>query len=129
MSPPNLKALKVLYVEDEVLIAFDGEAIMRDMGFEEITMAFSLHDAREATERSPFDLAVLDINLGGGDTSLGLADALLARGTRVLFTSGYNSSEGMTAHLKAPLVQKPFDAGTLETAIGAALEARTEPRA
>jgi DNA-binding NtrC family response regulator len=117
MLLPSLKSKTVLYVEDEALIAMDGEAILRDMGFEQISVFLSFRDAQAAISSQSFDLALLDINLGGGETSLPLADALLTKGTRIMFASGYNSSEGLVDHFKVPLVQKPFDETSLRTAV------------
>ena len=115
---------KVLYVEDEVLIAMDGEAMLRDMGFESIVVAYSLPDAERAIAANNFDFALMDINLGDGQTSLRIADQLNERGTPIVFTSGYNCSEGLVAHLDVPLIEKPFDESVLRHAVFKALEAR-----
>ncbi len=95
----------------------DGEAMLRQMGFENITVAFSLRDAEQAVARQSFEVALLDINLGRGQTSLALAEKLLLTGTRVLFVSGYNASEGIVAHLQAKVIQKPIDEASLKSSI------------
>lgn len=123
MLPQKLKPLKVLYIEDEVLIALDGEQILRSLGFEDITVAMSFHAGEKAIDNQKFDLALLDINLGGGKTSLTLADRLMGDGVRVLFLSGYSMSDGLRERLKAPSVGKPFDEVVLGDAIQAVLEA------
>jgi CheY-like chemotaxis protein len=112
-----LKPLKVLYVEDEVLVALDGEAILRELGFGIIVVAMTFQDALAAVSRQQFDLAVLDINLGGNKTSLPLADMLLARGTPVLFLSGYTVSDQLRQRINAPILTKPFHDATLTDAI------------
>jgi CheY-like chemotaxis protein len=112
-----LRQQSVLYVEDEPLIAMDGEEILREMGFEDIVKAFSFAQAQEAMEGKAFDFALLDVNLGRGQTSLPLADTLLSRGTRVLFASGYSSSEALRDRLGAQLIQKPFNETTLRDAL------------
>lgn len=114
---PDMKSLRVLYVEDEVLIALDGEMMLRDLGFEQITVALSFSDADFALRDRTYDFALLDINLGSGRNSLPLADRLLEGGTRVLFASGYNSAEGLVKHLNAPMIQKPFDESLLRRAV------------
>lgn len=121
MQPRNLKKQRVLYVEDEVLIALDGEEALRDMGFEDVVVAMSYKDAEAAIAREEFDLALLDINLGGGQTSLTLADTLFEKGSKVLFISGYTTTEGLRNRLKAPLLPKPFDEKTLLAAIESVL--------
>lgn len=117
MLPESLKKLTVLYVEDEVLIAMDGEVMLRDLGFADVSVAMSYADAEATISRNQFDLALFDINLGGGQTSLMLADAVFAKGTKVIFVSGYANSEGLKSRLKGPLLGKPFDAKTLASAI------------
>jgi CheY-like chemotaxis protein len=112
----------VLYVEDEVLIALDGEVMLRELGFERITVAFSFPDAEAAIRQQTFDFALLDINLGDGRTSLPLADRLLAAGTRVVFASGYNSAEGLVGHLNAPMIQKPIDEAALRRVVDRLLD-------
>ena len=119
---PNLKPTTVLYVEDEVLIALDGEVMLQELGFERITVAFSFPDAEAAIQEQTFDFALLDINLGDGRTSLPLADRLLAAGTRVIFASGYNPAEGLVEHLNAPVIQKPFDEMALRRAVDKLLD-------
>jgi DNA-binding response OmpR family regulator len=120
-----LKPTTLLYVEDEVLIALEGEVMLRELGFERITVAFSFPAAEAAIREQDFDFALLDINLGDGHTSLPLADRLLAAGTRVIFASGYNSAEGLVKHLDAPMVQKPFDEAALRQAVDTVLGAST----
>ena len=117
MLRESLKKLTVLYVEDEVLIAMDGEETLREMGFADVSVAMSYADAQATISRNRFDLALLDINLGGGQTSFTLADVVVAKGTKVIFLSGYTSSEGLLSRLKGPLIGKPFDANSLAEAI------------
>lgn len=124
MLPQSLRKLTVLYVEDEVLIAMDGEETLRALGLESISVAMSFKDAQAAMSCDRFDLALLDINLGGGQTSLALADALHADGTKIIFVSGYTGSDGLKTRLNAPLVGKPFDEEALAAAIQMVLTSR-----
>ena len=136
MQPKNLSQLKVLYVEDEVLIALDGEEILRNLGFDRVTVAMTFQDAQTMIDRDDFDLALLDINLGGGKTSLSLVDALRSKGVTVLLLSGYTQSQGLEKRLQPPTIGKPFDEQTLHRAIMSALtqardmenESRSAPR-
>lgn len=117
MLPTNLRHFKVLYVEDEPLIAMDGEAMLNEIGFERITVSLTLADAQAAIAHQTFDLALMDINLGNGQTSMPLARALSGRGTILLFASGYNSNGGILAHTFGPRLEKPFDQEPLLRAI------------
>ena len=117
-SSQNLSKLSVIYVEDEPIIAMDGQAMLEDMGFASVAVCYSLADAKAALEQQQrFDFGLLDINLGGGETSLGLAKQLQDQGTPIVFASGYNPDEQIVAKFEVPLVVKPFDDTALRHAI------------
>jgi DNA-binding NtrC family response regulator len=116
MNLPDLSQYKALYVEDEALIAMDGEEILRGMGIGDVCVAYSIGDAMKAKANTRFELALLDVNLGDGESSIKLAEELIAAGTVVVFASGYNPSEGIVGDLDAPLVVKPFDESTIRAA-------------
>jgi CheY-like chemotaxis protein len=118
MSTRSLQGYSVLYVEDEPLIAMDGEAMLRELGCEKVTVVMTFEDARLAVHDNRFDLAVMDINLGGGKTSLPLVEPLKLAGTRVVLASGYNSGQAEDDTIR---VEKPFDEETLFRAIQSAL--------
>lgn len=123
MLPKSFRTCKVLYVEDEPLIAMDGEAMLRDIGFDDIHLALTFADALVILRSSArFDIAIMDINLGNGDTSLPLAEILGMRGTPVIFTSGYNVSPGDVISRFGPRIEKPFDEATLLKAVLSAAE-------
>jgi len=109
--------LKILYVEDEALIALDGKSMLEDLGFGTIKSVQNLDEANAAVESQDFDAALLDVNLGDGTTSLDLAKKLIDDGVPVVFASGYNSSENVIGTLDAPLVAKPFSTPVLKRAI------------
>jgi CheY-like chemotaxis protein len=67
-----------------------------------------------------FDLAILDINLGG-DTIEPIATAVAGRGKPFFFVSGYGSSGVPDAFTGTPVVRKPCLLAELQTAIDAAL--------
>jgi two-component sensor histidine kinase/CheY-like chemotaxis protein len=114
----------VLVVEDNVIIAMDCEAILKDMGCRDVQLSSNSGQALKLLEHKAFVLAVLDVNLGT-ETSFPIADALVARGIPYVFASGY--AEGVTfpaEHENAPRVGKPFDRATLTAGIAAALSAQ-----
>lgn len=94
----------------------DGEEILRAMGVGEVYVAYSVTDAAKALMQNSFDMALLDVNLGDGQSSVKLAEDLVSRGTVVVFASGYNPSEGIVAGLDVPMVVKPFDEHTIRAA-------------
>ena len=127
MSLPDLSKFKALYLEDEVLIAMDGEGILKSIGIRDIHVAYSIDDAVKEMENTDFDLALLDVNLKDGMSSVELAEKLIERGTIVVFASGYNPSEKIVGDLNAPLVAKPFDERTIRAAFAEAFARRGRP--
>ncbi|MGX4768978.1 response regulator [Bradyrhizobium guangdongense] len=72
-----------------------------------------------ATE-AEFDLAILDINLGG-DTIEPIASAIACRGKPFFFVSGYGSSGAPDAFSGTKVVTKPCLPAELRSAIDTAL--------
>ena len=111
MSSPT----RILYVEDEIIVALDVSDGLRDvLGFE-VSMAHNLASAQALAEKNDFDLALLDINRGHGERSIGLGRELSKRGVYVVFASGYNRSE-MSEIEGFPLIEKPFQIEDLQAA-------------
>ncbi|CUH39556.1 putative transcriptional regulatory protein pdtaR [Jannaschia seosinensis] len=101
---------EILVLEDEMLIAMDIEATLRDAGYENLRVCSSASDARAYLDEHTPVVAVLDVNLGRGETSFDIARELHARGCPLLFMSGYTAS---TVQLPAELddarrLSKPF---------------------
>ncbi len=116
-TPGLLKGRNVLLVEDNMIIAMDGEDALRDLGAEVLTAA-SVGRAREAIDISDVDLAVLDFNLGH-ETSLPVADMLAERGIPFLFATGYGDGlELPDRYDGVTLLKKPYSGATLAQALG-----------
>ncbi len=119
-KPDLLGGRTVLLVEDNMIIAMDGEDALRDLGADVVT-ASSVGRAREAIQLHAFDLAVLDFNLGD-DTSLPVADLLAEKNIPFLFATGYGDGLELPARFSAiTLVKKPYSGATLAGAIGPVL--------
>ena len=115
-TPELLKGRNVLLVEDNMIIAMDGEDALRDLGADVITAA-SVGRAREALALGAVDVAVLDFNLGH-ETSLPVADMLAARGIPFLFATGYGDGLELPARFeRVTLVKKPYSGPTLAQAL------------
>jgi CheY-like chemotaxis protein len=98
---------RVLIVEDDFNIARALERLLKMEGAEISGPAPTVHAAMALIESGErIDGALLDVNLRQ-HTVYEVADALLTRGVRVVFTSGYDTSfiEPRFAHV--PCVQKP----------------------
>ncbi|MEJ7932971.1 HWE histidine kinase domain-containing protein [Sphingobium sp. AN558] len=115
-TPELLGGRVVLLVEDNMIIAMDGEDALRDIGAEVLTAA-SVGRALEAIALHRVDLAVLDFNLGN-ESSLPVADMLVERGIPFLFATGYGDGlELPTRFRDIILVKKPYSGATLAGAL------------
>jgi DNA-binding response OmpR family regulator len=114
----DLRGLKVLVVEDEALIAFDLENLLRAQGCEVIGAASSNGDCLEVLARQRPDVVVLDAQLLDG-LAYPAAGALRAVGIPFVMVSGLDDVQldgpifgGM------PRVAKPYRSTTVVAAIG-----------
>lgn len=110
----------VLLVEDESLVSMMAEDILIDAGFE-VVLAMRLAEAVELAATAPVDLAILDVNLGGGETSFPVAEILQKRGVPFLFASGYDFNGIQSAFRSCPRIEKPYTPEKLLTAAAAIL--------
>jgi CheY-like chemotaxis protein len=115
------RRLRILVVEDEMLVAMNIEDMLLAMGHEVAGLASRLGPALQLAQEGEFDLAMLDVNLAG-ETSFPVADILRERGIPYLFATGYGIDGIEEGYRGAPVLQKPFRsrdlAGALEAAAG-----------
>jgi CheY-like chemotaxis protein len=123
-SQPDLRQKRILVVEDELMIRMLLEDMLAELGCTIAAEATHIKDALEAVRNADFDVAILDVNLGGEPISP-VADALAARGTPFVFATGYGERALPESHRERPTLKKPFQLEhlkhTLETALGATL--------
>lgn len=100
----------IAILEDEMLIAMDIKSVLQRNGYENIILCSKLRKLYELLNRITPDLAILDINIGGGQTSFGAASRLSLLGVSVIFLSGYSSKTILApSELSTiPRLQKPF---------------------
>lgn len=127
MSRRRLAGLRLLVVEDEALVAMLIEDTLVDLGCIVIGPAGSIGQARALLEREPVDGALLDVNLGGGERSDVLADALAARNVPFVFVTGYGTTEIAHHHGSVRLLRKPFDFRIVERTLQEAFLAPGSP--
>jgi len=116
-----LNGLKILIVEDEPIVAMMVEDMLIDLGAEAIGPASTLDGALDLAQTGGFDAAILDLNLNGERTG-GVADILRRRGLPFVFATGYDSGGGVALG-GAIVLQKPYRAEQMETALGKAMAA------
>jgi len=109
--------MRILVLEDEILIAMDVEQICRDDGATDVVIARTLEEAEKATA---FDAAVVDVMLGV-DSTLPFAAKLRAGGIPFVFASGYSDTEEITSEFPdVRVVGKPYSGADLIMALAAA---------
>jgi len=90
-------------------VAMLVEDLLGDLGCQVVGPASSAREAALAAERETFDFALLDVNLGDGETSFQAAEILRARGVPFAFVTGYGD-QGVRPDLRdAPILSKPID--------------------
>ncbi len=102
-----LAGLRVLVVEDEMLVSLMIEEILVDHHCSIVGPYATVAEAVEAARREPIDLALLDVNIGGAQV-YPVADALMARRIPFLFLSGYGQSAIQHDHPDWRVCSKPF---------------------
>jgi DNA-binding NtrC family response regulator len=109
----------VLIIEDEKLVAWDIEQILRENGYCDIVHAASLNGTRDLMQSSAhhIGLAILDLKLEDGDAT-DLIDEFSACGIAVVVITGYS---GFT-HARVPVIHKPFETKKLLEAVLASLK-------
>ena len=112
----NLNGLKVLVVEDEMLVSMLVEDMLADLGCTVVGPAAELEEAMSLAQSADIDLALLDVNLGGRPI-FPVADALKARGVPFAFASGYGEAGLSEDHRGAAVLQKPFREADLAKAL------------
>ena len=106
-EPPPEPALRVLVVEDDMLVAFMIEEYHEDLGHSVAALEMRLEPAIAAVQAGGFDFALVDINLKG-ELSWTVADALVASGARFAFATGYPATVLPARFVGTPLLAKPF---------------------
>lgn len=85
------------------------EDLLSDLGCQVVGPAASASEAARAAEGELFDFALLDVNLGDGQTSFDAAEILRARGVPFAFVTGYGD-QGVRPDLRTvPILSKPID--------------------
>jgi CheY-like chemotaxis protein len=103
----GLQGRTALLVEDESLVSMMTEDVLDQAGCE-VLLAMRLSEALELAQTAQFDFAILDVNLGGGQTSYPIAEMLLAKRIPFFFATGYDEA-GMDPLFKQhPRIQKPY---------------------
>lgn len=109
--PPRGK--RVLVVEDDAMVCIMLEDMLGELGYIIAAQAARIDGALEAVRTGEFDLAILDINVGGEAISP-VAEALAARGTPFVLATGDDERGLPELYRDRPMLAKPFRIDSLE---------------
>jgi DNA-binding NtrC family response regulator len=113
----DLTGLRVLVVEDEAILAWEAEEILKDAGAIVIGPAHNIADAIALIAKGEkIDAAMLDVSLNG-TVSMPVAGALEANGVPYIYTTGYAHITKSSS--KLIVLEKPYTSTDLITAIRA----------
>jgi two-component sensor histidine kinase len=111
----RVEGMKVIIVEDAILLAMELEAGLAEAGAQVVGSAALLEEAMALVDL-PMDAAVLDCNLNGSSVEP-VAEALAARGVPFLFATGYGENRGAPEGFDAPIIRKPYDVAQITAAL------------
>jgi PAS domain S-box-containing protein len=110
---PALRGLRVLVVEDEMLVALDLRLALTRAGAKVVGPAATVEEAFELVASDAPSAAILDVNLGGERVDR-LADRLIGQGVPVVFVTGYDAGRILPDRLRhLTVLQKPVDSSAL----------------
>jgi len=117
--------IKILIVEDELIIAEDMSNLLEKMGYEVTGNAMDADEAIECLNKTKPDLILLDINLGGKKDGISLAAEINEKfQVPFIFTTSYTDGKTIERAKNVNPVNylvKPFKSEQLYTAIELAI--------
>jgi len=106
-AEPQLSGLRILVVDDELLICEMISDAMQDVGCDIVGPATSEERGKILADSETLDGAFLDINLAG-KLSFSVAEILARRGVPFVFLTGYNKTAIPETYRQVPTLWKPF---------------------
>jgi CheY-like chemotaxis protein len=103
----TLSGLRVLVVEDSWHVATAIQSLLRSFGAEVAGPVASTADAERLLAEQLPHVAIVDINLRGGELAYGLIDKLNELAVRVIVVSGYSAPQ-LQQDKVAAVLQKPI---------------------
>lgn len=122
MVTPSAGA-KFFLVEDETFIRLMIADMLNELGHSVVAEAGDIQTALRIAQNSDFQIAVLDINVGGDNISP-VAELIEKRKLPFFFASGYGVMGRPVQFSKHPVLQKPFPLTDLQRVIDHCLEDR-----
>jgi CheY-like chemotaxis protein len=102
----NLNGLRVLVVEDSWQVSTSLKRLLEACGADVAGPVATVSDAARLVSERPIDVALVDINLRGGELAYDLIDQLHAQGIRIVVVTGY-ADVSIDEKKVAAVLQKP----------------------
>jgi CheY-like chemotaxis protein len=106
----------IFLVEDEALIRMMIVGMLDELGYSVVAEAGNIQEGMVLAETAAFDLALLDINVGG-ESIVPVAEIIRRRGLPLVFITGYAQMGLPEPFVEKPVLQKPFVITKLADAI------------
>jgi CheY-like chemotaxis protein len=118
-----IKSAAIFLVEDETLLRMMTAEMLEALGHRVVAEAGTISAAEPLARCAEFDVAVLDINVGGTNIAP-IAQIVADRGLPFIFVSGYGSEGRPQLFTDRPALRKPFLIESLAEMIEKALGER-----
>jgi len=105
--------LRVLIVEDEIIVALELESVLEDLGHKVVGIAADSNAASHLADLSP-DVALVDVNLRDGPTGAFAGQRLGKLGVKVVFMTANPALLGTGVPGTIGVLSKPYDANQVE---------------
>ena len=90
----NNNDIKILIVEDEVIVAMEIEMGLVSQGYKVVGKAYNSGKAVDAALKQDPDIILMDINIKGGSDGIQTSkDILKSVNSSIIFLSAYNDNE------------------------------------
>jgi CheY-like chemotaxis protein len=111
-GPADLNGLRILLVEDSWSVGMAMHGLLRAWGADVVGPAATTADAERLISENAPDVALVDVNLRGGELAYAMIDRLHGRGIRVVVISGY-ADVPLAEGKAAAVLQKPVSEAQL----------------
>ena len=109
-EPSHLKGMRILLVEDSWQLGVALKSLLQMLGADVAGPVATTAEAERLISLDAPDVALVDVNLRGGEQAYSLIDELHGKGVRVIVTSGYAdlplASQKVVAILQKPISEE-----------------------
>lgn len=112
--------MRILILEDELILAYAMQEMLITMGYTSIIIESKFINAVEIINTQKIDLALLDINIGKGETGIDLAKLCNEKSIPFLYTTSYTDKATLDKALETnpgAYLIKPITESSLYTTI------------